>query len=406
MARQGSYQRPDGRWQVRETFPNGERRSFYGKTEREAIAKKNRALEDYRAGISRAGESLTVNALMQQWLDDVAADNVRPSTLTAYTSHFTAHIKPAMKNIRLRDLEASDVDRMLRKIVQSGTSPTTANRVRATLRAALNYAMDQRWINFNAAASARARKEAPKRVQPLTIEQARMLIAETRDTPIGNLIEVAIYTGLRQGELLALEWKHIDFDAETLSVEQTLTWIKNPDGDTPRSVPQFADPKTESSERTIHIPIPAIEALKLQKTHVEELQALATVSRWKPLPGRDLVFPSSVGGPMNSSNVTNRLKTILKDLKMPHERAFHSLRHLTASLLLAEGADLFAVKEYLGHSQITLTADTYGHLTKKLSETTAARLSGALLDANKGKSAPKITPDTISPDDTSEQGEG
>jgi site-specific recombinase XerD len=100
---------------------------------------------------------------------------------------------------------------------------------------------------------------------------------------------------------------------------------------------------------------------------------LAT-DRWQE---HDLVFPSTVGTPLDNSHVTHRLQALLEQAGLPMQR-FHDLHHATASLLLAEGLDLFTVKEILGYSQISLTANTYGHLMKKLSEDAAGRLDRAL----------------------------
>jgi integrase len=98
------------------------------------------------------------------------------------------------------------------------------------------------------------------------------------------------------------------------------------------------------------------------------------------MPGEEhLVFPSAVGTPLNDSNVTNPLKVLLDELGLPKQR-FHDLRHLTASLLLAEGEDIFTVKEILGHSQIAQTANTYEHLMQKLADRAASRHHTALAD--------------------------
>lgn len=373
------YQRKNGLWEWKITLPNGDRRSFYGKTEREARKKKNDFIRDQEAGLSLTDERLTVGAYLDRWLEDTAADRVRPSTLASYISHIKTHIKPSMGHLRLRELTPDHVNRMLALMVRGGVSPTTANRVRATLRTALASAVKSRMILHNAAKDSEPRTESRTRVKPLTVEQARVLINATRQRSLGPLIEVAIYTGLRQGELLALTWDDINFEAETLTVRRTLTWIKNPDGGTPKNIPQLTAPKTESSIRTIRIPKPALAALRRQQKLVIELEEAATVSRWRPMPGEDLVFPTVYGTPQNSSNVTNRLKEVLIELKLPHQR-FHDLRHLTASLLLAEGMDIFTVKEILGHSQIALTANTYGHLTDKLSDAAAHAMSTAIFD--------------------------
>lgn len=372
------YQRKNGLWEWKITLPNGERRSFYGKTERAARDKKNRAIRDFEEGLARQGEKITVNQYMQRWLDETAAERLRPSTLATYTSHFETHIKPAMQRVKLRDLSPEQVNRMLSAIVAGGASPTTANRVRATLRTALASAVKSRMISFNAASLSDARTEKRKRPTLLTVKQAQYLITQTRKHRMGPMIETDIYMGLRQGELLGLTKEFIDLKAETLHVEYTLVWVRNPNGDSPKWIPQLADPKTEQSKRTLKMPKPVVQAIERQMHLNQEMEAEAG-SNWDPIPGMNLVFPNIKGKPLNDSNVTNRFKGILEDLKLPHQR-FHDLRHLTASLLLAEGMDIFTVKEILGHSQIAQTADTYGHLMLKLSEIAAERLGSAIFD--------------------------
>lgn len=397
------YQRADGRWEWKITLPNGERRSFYGKTEREARDKKNQAIRDYEAGLSQKRERMTVNQYLEEWLETTAKERVRPSTLAAYRSHIDVHLTPALKGIRLRELEPDHVNKMLASIVRGGASPATANRVRATLRSALNSAVKSRHIVRNAAALSEPRRERKGRITPLTPEQARTLIRETRENPLGPLIEVAIYTGMRQGELLALRWRDVDLDAGIAIITRTLTWERNEDEDGRRLVAVFSDPKTEQSRRSIRLTTDAVDALKRQREKVAELQQAATVKNWRPITGEDLVFPSSHGTPLNSSNVTNRLKAILERLGLPHQR-FHDLRHLTASLLLSEGVDIFTVKEILGHSQIALTANTYGHLTDKLSGDAAERMQRALADDNIGTLTTKLTTDAIVSDVTASEG--
>lgn len=371
------YQRKDGLWEWKITLANGERKSFYGKTERVARDKRNSFIRDHEAGLSRNDERLTVNQYLDRWLIETATDRVRPSTLATYTSHIEVHIKPAMARIRLRELSPEHVNRMLASIVREGSSPTTANRVRATLRTALTSAVKARIVGINAAALSEARRETTKRVSPLTVPQAQVLIKHLTGKPMGPLVITAIYTGLRQGELLALSWQDIDFEEETLSVRRTLTWIKNPvPGANQRNLPVFGEPKTETSKRTIKMPKPVMKALKSQLVTIEKHKAAAG-ERWRPIPDEDLVFPTIFGTPQNASNVTNRLREVLIDLNLPHQR-FHDLRHLTASLLLAEGMDIFTVKEILGHSQISLTANTYGHLSKKLSDAAADALSTSI----------------------------
>lgn len=399
------YQRADGRWEWKITLPNGARRSFYGRTERQARDKKNQAIRDYEAGLAQNRERMTVNQYLREWLEHTAKERVRPSTYESYRSHIGVHIEPTLKGIRLRELSPDQVNKMLTHIVKSGASPATANRVRATLRTALSSATKSKYVTHNAAALSEPRKERKGRIEPLTIDQARMLIRETRDDRIGPLIEIAIMTGMRQGELLALRWDDVDLEKGVVHINRTLTWQKSEEGTHRKTIPVFSDPKTEQSRRSIRLTNDAVKAFSRQRRKAGELQQAATVKNWHPIPDEDLVFPSAHGTPLNSSNVTNRLKELLERLELPHQR-FHDLRHLTASLLLAQGVDIFTVKEILGHSQISLTANTYGHLTDKLAHDAAERLNRAFsdddLDDKTNGLTTKQTTDRIAPDGTSE----
>jgi integrase len=211
---------------------------------------------------------------------------------------------------------------------------------------------------------------------------------------MGPLIEFAIYTGMRQGELLALRWSDVDLEKGIVTISRTLTWEKNDEEGGRRMRPVFSDPKTDQSRRSIRLTDGAVHALNRQRQQVTELEQKATVKNWNPLYGEDLIFPSAHGTPLNSSNVTNRLKMILEQLELPHQR-FHDLRHLTASLLLSEGVDIFTVKEILGHSQIAQTANTYGHLTEKLADDAAVRMQRALADDKTDPLTTKVTTDSI-----------
>ena len=369
---EGTYgKRKDGRWEARVTFDDGGRRTYYGRTQTEVRAKATQARKDFAEGLDLKSQRVTVERFLTRWLDDTAKQRVRPSTYASYKGHIEHHLIPRLGRHRVRDLSVQHVNAMLAALVNEHNehriSPTTANRVRATLRTALASAMRWGIVSRNVAALAEPRKESRTRIAPLTPAQARAFIAATADDRLGGLYYVAIATGLRQGELLALRWEDVDLDAGRLTVRHTLTrngqeWA-------------FSEPKTDQSRRTVALTPGAIAAVKRQRTRTLEAQLLAG-ARWQGDRYR-LVFPSTVGTPQNNANVTSRLQALLAKHKLPRQR-FHDLRHLAASLLLSEGETLFGVKELLGHSQISLTADTYGHLTEQGASAAADRMERAL----------------------------
>lgn len=365
------YKRADGRWEWKITLPDGTRKSFYATTQRGAREKANQAIRDAEQGIDLSVKSITMKTFLVHWIDETARERVRPSTLAAYSGHVQQHIVPALGSERLRSLTPQHVNKLMSDMVSAGLSPATANRVRSTLRNALGSAVKWGYVSQNVAALADPRRETRTRIRPLELDQIRSFLEFVKDDRHGPLIHVAVASGLRQGELLALRWStDVDLDLGMIHVRHTLT--------KDYGAGRFNAPKTDESRRTVKLTSTAITALRRQQHLIEEHRILAT-DRWRE---HDLVFPSTVGTPLDNSHVTHRLQALLVRAGLPRQR-FHDLRHATASLLLAEGMDLFTVKEILGHSQISLTANTYGHLMKKLSEDAAQRMDRALGDDDK-----------------------
>lgn len=191
--------RKDGRYSWRITLPDGKRRSFYGKTKREAVAKAKQAELDFERGAVVGARDVTVKAFLERWLKDTAADRVRPSTLRSYRGHIERHILPAFGTVKLRTLTPQHVNAMLAAIVTGGASPTTANRVRATLRTALASAFKWGMVNRNVATLADPRREERQRITPLQPNQLRAFLATLQGHRYEPLLTVAIATGMRQG---------------------------------------------------------------------------------------------------------------------------------------------------------------------------------------------------------------
>lgn len=382
--------RADGRWEWKITLPNGKRKSFYGKTQREARLKAKEAIADMEKGVDLSLRAVTVSAFLDRWLTDTAAPRVRPSTLEIYRNHKKRYIDPAIGHVKLRALTVQQVNRLMADMVKNGQSPSTANRCRATLRNALASAVKWGYVPQNVAALADPRKVDRVRIKPLEIDEIQALLAWTQDLDNGPLIHVAIATGCRQGELLALRWSQdVDLDGGYIHIRHTLSEDYASKDVKEASTPQEAlrrrltPPKTEESRRSVKLSVSAVEALRRQQAINARNEKMAA-HRWVDL---DLVFPTTIGTPSDATAVTHRLRKTIGEASavwelisgspIPQQR-FHDLRHCTASLLLAEGMDLFVVKEVLGHSQISLTANTYGHLMKKISDEAAHRLDRAI----------------------------
>ncbi|HEY5477693.1 MAG TPA: site-specific integrase, partial [Tepidiformaceae bacterium] len=209
-----------------------------------------------------------------------------------------------------------------------------------------------------------------KEIEPLTPEEASRLIEGMRADRFEVLYLAALSTGLRQGELLGLRWSDIDLEAGRLSVRQARQRVKN--------APQFAEPKTQRSRRTIALPRATARALQAHR--VSQLQGrLVQGAKWED---NDLVFCTALGRPLDASNVTHGFQRLLARLDIRRVR-FHDLRHTCATFLLSQGVDLRTIMEVLGHSQIGLTANTYSHVMDRLKGDAADKMD-LMLAANSG----------------------
>jgi integrase len=160
----------------------------------------------------------------------------------------------------------------------------------------------------------------------------------------------------------------VDLDARTLHARPTVQRIG--------SEWRFVEPKTDRSRRTINLPAVAVAALRAHPARLAE-ERLAAGERWQEW---GLVFPSAVGTPLDGSNVTHRLQRLLAGAGLQRQR-FHGLRHCCASLLLAQHVPMRVVMEILGHSQISLTMDTYSHVMPALRHEAAGRMDAILAGA-------------------------
>ena len=219
-----------------------------------------------------------------------------------------------------------------------------------------------RWglIVSNACAGVDPPKVPRKEFRVLDAAEAKQLIEVASGDRLEALLVLAICTGMRQGELLGLQWRDVDFDRGVVTVRRQLS-ESGVDG------PELAELKTEKSRRSIALPASAVASLRM---HRERYGA-------EPLPTA-LVFTADRGGPVHKRNLLRRwFYPLLKRAGLPKVR-FHDLRHTHASLLLAEGVHPKVVQERLGHSQVSVTLDVYSHVAPSLQVEAAAKVDALL----------------------------
>jgi integrase len=358
----------DGRWQgsVDLGWSNGRRRrkTVTRRTKAEVVREVRRLISECEAGRLTSEKPPTLAVWMRSYLDDVAPSRVRPSTLTSYRSHVEQHIVPELGHIRLDRLRPQHLNAFYQAKSRS-LSAGSVRRLHALLRRALTIAVRWGLISTNPAQLVDPPSLAEPAIKPYTVEEARTFLAAARMDPLEARWLVGISLGLRQGEVLGLLWEDVDLEDQLLHVRHALQ--RDRDG---RLV--LVPTKTARSQRTVAMPPPVGDALRRWREH--QSQARANAGDWHDT---DFVFTTAVGTPIHPRNDYRAFRRLIEKAGLRRVR-LHDLRHTTASLLLAQGVSARVAMEMLGHSQISVTMNTYTHVAPVQNRDAADRI-GELL---------------------------
>lgn len=361
--------RQDGRWMARYTVyttKGPKRKSFYAKTRKEASDKMAKALSDSAEGIVYEDDNMTMGEYLDRWLKGSVRGSVRKSTYDRDAYLVANHIKPALGRIKVKKLSPAHVQSFYRDRLDARLSPSTVHKIHAILHKALAQAVKWRMVPRNVTEATDPPKPAPKEMRPLSTEEVHKFLEAALGDRFEALYVLAITTGMRRGELLALRWQDVDLENTTISIRRTLT------RDGGRYT--IGEPKTKKSRRSIQLTVSAVQALKRHlERQLRDIEMLGDQYE-----DRGLVFTTDTGAPINPSNLRQRsLASLLNKAGLPHIR-FHDLRHTCATILLSKGVHPKFVQELLGHATIAITLDTYSHVMPGMGDATARAMEDAL----------------------------
>lgn len=363
------YRRSDGRWAGAVTldYQGGRRRrkQVYGRTRKEVRDQIAKLLTDQQFGLPISTERQTVGQFLEHWLESSARPRLRPRTFAGYKTIVSQHLIPVLGKTQLRKLTPQHVQQMLIAKTNEGLAPRTVGGIRAVLRTALTQALKWRLVAWNVAVPVDLPRASRPQFRVLEPRQAQELLRVAADHRLGPLFSVALAVGLRLGESLGLAWGDVDLSARTLRVRRALQRF---DGKL-----RFVEPKSESSNRRVALPESAVDVLRRHRVR-QKTERLLAGERWRET---GLVFTTTIGTPLDDRNVRKAFRELLDAAELPPMR-IHDLRHTCASLLLAQGVHPRVVMETLGHSQISLTLDTYSHVMPTLERDAADRMDAVL----------------------------
>jgi integrase len=361
-------------WRLKYDVPGDDRRetryiTLRG-TRREAQAQAAKVLAAVATGDHVEPSAETVGGFITRWLDN--AHGLGGKTLERYRQLARHQILPHLGAIPLQRLRRSQVIDWHAKLLKAGGTkggPLSARSVghaHRVLHRALERAVEAELLSRNVAHGIRPPKVEAKEIQILKADEIAAMLAALTDQELQPIVVLALTSGARRGELLALRWGDVDLNAGTIrierSLEQTATGLK------------FKQPKTRHGRRMITLPAVAAETLQAHRKRQLELRLMLGQGKAST---DTLVFSRYDGTPIPPNGLSRDWITFVRKHKLPRV-SFHALRHTHASTLIASGLDVLSISRRLGHGSAAMTLGVYGHLFHHTDDKAAAAIDAAL----------------------------
>ena len=365
-------QRKDGRWEGRIVIgydDNGypKTKNVLAKTKKECVEKLQKLKVDC-GGLKpeKVRSEMPFGDWLTYWYENHSKPKIRPTTQETYESRIRLHIIPEIGDIPLNKLTQNDLQQFYGRLKKSGRKRFTdkygeglsdrmVRMCHATCRSALEKAVQDGLIRVNPALGCKLPPKKAREMQVLTREELQRFLIQAKFEGYYEVFLLDLATGLRRGELMALQWDDLNFKTGVLNVNKQVYDV--------RGQLQISTPKTKNSVRKIVLPPAVVAVLREYKKTVN--------SRW--------MFPSPVKEdcPITPGVVRRRLQLILEHAGCKHVR-FHDLRHTFATLALENGMDVKTLSAMLGHVSAATTLDIYTHITGDMLSEAAAKIDRGL----------------------------
>jgi integrase len=323
--------------------------------------KRQQALEILQARVSAVSQqqhrpkvTVTLSEFVRAEWKPHAALALRKSSMRIYSYQLEKHILPAFGELSVRDIGVAHIEACLSKLKQKGLATSTLRSVRATFATVLRSAVKRGYLERNHAHGVCIREADSKKERRFYSPKQTRLLLGTLTEPCASVVSIAVLTGMRIGEILALRWKRVDLLGANLTVAENY------------SSGEFGCPKTKSSRRVI----PISSALRRV---LEAMRACTNSTN-----SEDLVFQTAKGTPFNDKNLYNRELAPACDRIGQPRISWHSFRHTHATLLHENGESLKTAQALLGHSDLETTLNTYTHSVPDSQRLAVERVAGVL----------------------------
>lgn len=327
------------------------RKTFYGSGINEANDKADEYMNRIKNGYSNEFDKVSLAELMDKWLFTTKLVQVSPSTFMSYESSFRLYISQSnLAALKISDIKKMHIQEYYNSLFSSGKSTEKVKQIHKLLHNFFEYAVSEGYIVKNPAHKTiipknKLVKTKVKEFDIFTPEEIEQIKAAFSGNKYETLIYTAIYTGMREGELLALKWNNVNLDEGYIFVDESLKKVTVFNPDKTKAVKNITkDPKTKNSRRYIFIPEILINKLK---THSRSSDYVFTNDN-------TALNSKNEDNSVNHKSLYSQWTKVLRNNNIPYKK-FHALRHTYASTLLANGADIKSVQDLMGHYDISVT---------------------------------------------------
>ena len=364
----GIAQRKDGCYYARYNDRFGRRACIYNRNLKALKDELNTAIYKDKTQSNVIDTTITLDEWFEKWMDVYKFNLIRANTVRVYKQVYYKHISPTLGHRKINKISHIEVVGLIKELVKRNYKFETQNKVRIILLDMFEKAMLDELLVKNPALGIKLTKDK-REVMALSIDDQNDFFACCAGTFYNNLFQVAVLTGLRQGELCSLTWDDIDLVNKQIHVNKTLLYQKL-EGDEGKTF-HIEPPKTNKQ---------CEEALCRQK---RQKDIVASKRSYKPLQGyENLLFTTKYGTPINAQIYSDAIHSIVEevnlcraDADMMDNFSSHTFRHTFATRCFESGISPKTVQKYLGHASIAMTMDLYTHVLEEHQQEEIEKLS-------------------------------
>jgi integrase len=309
----------------------------------------------------------TFGDYIQRWLEDYAKPNLSPRTYEGYQSIYRSGIQSVLGKIKLRDLKPFQIQSYLSGMISKGNKTTTVRHHAMMIHGILRSAVKSELLYRNPADSVTPPAVRQTEMKTLDSEQVNLLLEAAKDTPYFYEFHVALYTGMRRSELMALRWQDVDLIMAEISVSRSIHILND------RQI-IFRGTKTAKSSRRVAL---SPETCIVLRRHLDN-EMIRCAQLGVPFNKDRLLFCEWDGQPLSPDRISRAWERLIKKLGFGHIR-FHDARHTHATMLLKANIHPKVVQERLGHSKSSTTLDMYSHVTPGMQQKAAEAFENMLV---------------------------